>query len=212
MMGEKKKNSGESAKKIDPNSAFHTQHVSPVSVWISASYAPEWFKDAINEALTGEDRESTRREIIFAVSFIESYLVEWLRDDIFKDIRLISKYAPIRKRIGITKKLKNILSDLYSRELIPNEPNFGEHYWQEWTDLVKYRHGLTHGVASLPDSDSVEKADRPKPSPDELANLPHGWASKTIINLVFKMHEFARTSIPDWFVENNQDLIEKQRR
>lgn len=206
-----KKKSDESEKKLDMRSAFqHQFSVLPAGVWISASYAPGWLKDAINEALTGKDRESTRREIIFAVFFIESYLVEWLRDDIFKDVRTISKYAHIKEHIGITEKLKKVLKDLYVKELIPNEPNFKEPYWQESTDLVKYRDGLTHGVAGLPDSDSVRKDDRSTPSPDELANLPHGWASKIAINLVFKMHEFARTPLPDWFVENNQLLIKKE--
>lgn len=46
------------------------------TIWLSYCFAPEWFADALNEAKTGRDHNTRRREIIFAVCCAESYLVE----------------------------------------------------------------------------------------------------------------------------------------
>jgi hypothetical protein len=52
------------------------------AVWLTASFAREWFNDAVHEARTGGDIQAKRREIVFAVSFAESYLFEWVRDQV----------------------------------------------------------------------------------------------------------------------------------
>jgi hypothetical protein len=178
----------------------------PVKLWVSANFAPAWLDDAINEALVGKDRNSRRREIIFSVCFVESYLVEWLRNEVFKNIEKFLEYSPIKQRIGIVEKWKNILKDLHSKNLIPNKPYFNQTYWQEWKKLVEFRDGLIHAVASLPEGNSEKPEDKPIPSPNELSSLSPGWATKTVINLVTKLHEFADTNAPDWFIEKAEKL------
>ena len=71
------------------------------SPWIYQSFAKAWFKDALNEVRHGIDINSRRREIIFAVAFAESYLVEWVRDDILKkDFGKFNLYFPINKKMS----------------------------------------------------------------------------------------------------------------
>lgn len=55
------------------------QSIKPVT---SYSFAPEWFRDAVSEVRSGGDYHSNRREILFAVCCAESFLFEWVRDDI----------------------------------------------------------------------------------------------------------------------------------
>jgi hypothetical protein len=59
-------------------------------------FAPEWFGDALHEARTGKDHNSRRREILFSVCAVESYLVEWVWDEVIKPQTLytFNKYFP----------------------------------------------------------------------------------------------------------------------
>ena len=52
---------------------------SETELWRSASWASRWFADASREAHIGPDVDARRREIVFAVCFVESYLFEWTR-------------------------------------------------------------------------------------------------------------------------------------
>ena len=51
-----------------------------VELWATASFARAWFSDALEEAGVVNDSDARRREIVFAVCFAESYLLEWVRD------------------------------------------------------------------------------------------------------------------------------------
>ena len=230
MENNKEKSQRKEPKTLEVDSAEHI-HVCDkvIHLWVSANFAQAWLNDAINEAIVEKDRNSLRREIIFSVCFVESYLVEWLINEVFKDIEIITQYSSIKqrkdifkevfkdveiitqyslikKRIGITEKWKNVLKDLYSKNLIPNEPYFNQTYWEEWKKLVVFRDGLIHAVASLPESGSLKNKDKPIPSPKELSSLSPGWASKTAINLVKKLHEFADTSAPEWVIKNEKKI------
>jgi hypothetical protein len=52
------------------------------TIWLTYPFAKEWFEDALHEAKTGIDHNARRREIVFAVCFAESYLFEWVRDQV----------------------------------------------------------------------------------------------------------------------------------
>jgi hypothetical protein len=58
------------------------EQVGELTVWLTYSFAPDWFEDALHEAKTGIDHNAQRREIVFAVCCAESYLFEWVRDEI----------------------------------------------------------------------------------------------------------------------------------
>jgi hypothetical protein len=50
-------------------------------LWLAASFASSWFRDALVEAQRSKgDIDARRRGILFAVCFVESYLLEWTRD------------------------------------------------------------------------------------------------------------------------------------
>ena len=119
----------------------------PATIWVSTIFAPDWLDDAINVALVGRDLNSLRREIIFSVCFVESYLVEWLIKEVFKNIDDILKYSPINQRKGITEKWKEVLKDLHSQNRLPNKPYFDQPYWTEWKKLVDFRNGLIHALS-----------------------------------------------------------------
>ena len=55
-----------------------------VTTWLSYSFAREWYSDALNEACKRNDHHARRREIVFAVSSSESYLLEWVRDAVLQ--------------------------------------------------------------------------------------------------------------------------------
>src|SRR5437763_1505475 len=63
------------------------------TLWLTYSFAPEWFEDALHEARTGQEHHARRREIVFAVCFAESYLLEWVRDEVLKgDFPRLNRY------------------------------------------------------------------------------------------------------------------------
>lgn len=90
-----------------------------VTLWLSRSFAASWFADAKKEAEAAlQNRDSRRREIVFAVCSAESYLLEWVRDDIFKGKKLqrLTHYFPVDGRhLGIVERWKEVLRHLYER-------------------------------------------------------------------------------------------------
>src|SRR5688572_8466411 len=76
-----------------------TAIVIPPTIWSTYSFAPEWFADARHEARTGTDHHARRREIVFAVCCAESYLVEWVRDEVLRsEFRRINEFFPPNPR------------------------------------------------------------------------------------------------------------------
>src|SRR5262245_27537886 len=69
------------------------------------SYARGWYEDARTQAALQEDG-SKRREIIFACCFAESYLVEWVRDSVLKEVSALAKFFPKGVRRGIRQRWK----------------------------------------------------------------------------------------------------------
>ena len=53
------------------------------TIWQAYSWARDWFDDASIQTRLSDHR-SWRREILFSVCFAESYLFEWVRDDVLK--------------------------------------------------------------------------------------------------------------------------------
>ena len=97
--------------------------LSRLTVWRSYSFAPEWYADAAKEAREGNDHHARRREIVFAVSSAESYLFEWVRDDILqRDFSELDKYFPPGDRKPIREKWKGIPKKLKGNCLISSIP------------------------------------------------------------------------------------------
>ena len=91
--------------------------------WNSFSFARDWFEDALREAQTGKDHNSRRREIVFAVCCVESYLIEWLRDDVLnRKFDSFPRYFPPGDHRGIRPRWKGVIRKAHSDGLIDNMP------------------------------------------------------------------------------------------
>jgi len=115
-----------------------------------------------------------RREIIFAVAFAESYLFEWLRDDIFKGnynkLLTYCNFYLFRKIHSPKEKWKEIPKKLYKDGLIPNIPKIEniKQEWDEFDKVIKYRNGLSHGASSIPQNLSQPTEESTVPPLGEL--------------------------------------------
>jgi hypothetical protein len=179
-------------------------------IMLSSHWAQNWYEDALNEveaAKADRDINFVRREIIFAVCFAESYLLEWARDSVFKGntdekTMLIKEYFRKRNE-SLTERWKRIVKEICSKVLKVSSLNFGESYWDEWLKLVDFRHGFSHGRESIPyGTDPPDKNFYHMTSPGEAAGLKVGWATRTVFNLIYKLHEVTDratgTKPPSW--------------
>ena len=170
-----------------------------VELWKYGTYAPAWFADAQREASLG-DEQTKRREIIFAVCAIESYLFEWVRDEVLKkDFPLLDVYFPVTtRRIGIGERWKEVIKSLRRDNRIIGEPTFTESYWKEFRELVDFRNGLVHGGASRPDTEGLTKEQQPQPTSEQLQAVKPGWAVGVVATAIGKLHEAVHTPPPTW--------------
>jgi len=104
-----------------------------VKVYVYYNFSHEWFDDALNETRNGRDYNARRREIVFAVCFAESYLFEWVRDEVLRgNFDKLNDYFKPGSNKGVLEKWKDIPKQLASEKLICAAPNLGGSYWQEW--------------------------------------------------------------------------------
>src|SRR5713101_4785635 len=95
---------------VTPEAATSKWEAQSPTLWFFYSFAPDWFEDALTEASRGQDHHARRREIIFAVCAVESYLVEWVRDEVLKrQFASLTSYFPSGDRRGITQRWKEVL-------------------------------------------------------------------------------------------------------
>jgi hypothetical protein len=189
---------------IHPPSIASAWVVGTPTIWLSYSFAPEWFNDALTEARTGKDHHARRREIIFAVCCAESYLVEWIRDEVLKgDFNRLNQFFPPGKWRGVVEKWKEVPKELLEAGILWAVPNLGRSYWQDWLALVDLRNGLIHARASRPETNSQPDSERPVPSKGDLDKLTPGWAVKVVVTLVRELHAAVRpsTPAPAWLVD-----------
>jgi len=173
------------------------------TVWLTYSFAPEWFHDALREAQTGHDHDSRRREILFAVCFAESYLFECVRDEVLKrDYDGLLEYFPVpHKGRGVRRRWKEVLKQLLENGKIREAPDLGGRHEQEWKRLVDYRDGLVHARASRPQTTARPNERMPVPSKTDLDRLAAGWALRIVIDRVRRLHEAVNTPVPEWLVD-----------
>ena len=191
---------------VELESASLDMFVESLTEWQSASFAPDWFRDAQNEAKRVGDPSARRREILFATCYAESYLYEWVRDkvldssDFNKLTRDLTVYFPNDDKRGVRDQWKELLKNLKCDKLIQNPPDFGEPLWQEFVSLVKLRDGIVHARSSRPGTDQ-QPADTqaPHPSKTDLDQLSAGWATSVVVTLVEELHRTVGTSAPPYF-------------
>ena len=168
------------------------------SPWIYQSFAHEWLKDALNEARHGVGINSHRREIVFAVAFAESYLVEWVRDDILKkDFNKFNHYLPINKRLSALDKWKEIPKQLCKDNLLRETPNLKATFWVNWAKLIAYRDEFIHAVTSCPENLELLR-EKEMSKIHEMSKIKSGWATKVVVELVKQFHKAANMPMPEW--------------
>lgn len=169
------------------------------TVWLSYSFAKDWFTDAVNEARTGTDHHSRRREIIFAVCFAEAYLIEWVRDDVInRDFARLNDFFSPGETLGPSEKWKRVVKSLLDDGLITGMPDFGRSFFDEFSKLVKMRNGLVHARSSRPETEGQPFDEKPYPSKGALDKLPAGWAVRVVMNMVKELHAATGTPLPEW--------------
>jgi len=187
---------------INVQAAVKVASSASAKVWAYYNFSHEWFDDALNEARNGRNYNARRREIIFAVCFAESYIFEWVRDEVIRgDFDKINDYFKPGSNKGVLEKWKDIPKQLAGEKLICAAPNIGTSYWQEWDRLVKYRNGLIHARASRPETHSQPDDEKPLPSKAILDQLTPGWAVRVVVALVKNLHTVVQTSPPEWLVD-----------
>jgi len=177
---------------------------SKVELWMAGNFAPAWFDEAKKAAGTDGDKDEMAkpREIVFAVCAIESYLLEWVRDEVLnRNFQRLKHYFPAdnkRRNSGIDERWKEVINHLYEDGVIPTKPDFGLPYWEHFLLLLKFRNGLLHGRASRPDTDRLPEPEKPGPTNEQLVQLPQGWAFQVVAEVIRKLHGALGTSPPKW--------------
>lgn len=159
--------------------------------WLAQNFAQQWYLDACNEANTNT-LDARRREIIFAVACIESYLVEWVRDCFSVDC-LNEHLAPIEKK-GINERWKLVIKELCDKKEY-EAPCFKTGKWSEFTKYIKYRNSLLHGNMSKP---YIQKKNNDSPTFESLSKLKPGAASGIVYELILELSQVTNTQIPTW--------------
>lgn len=189
---------------LDVQSVEHimTLDAIAITVWLTYSFVPEWYQDAFKEAKISNDHNARRREIVFSVNFAESYLVEWVRDDVLhRDFNRFFHYFPAGARHTAIEKWRDIPKHLHKDKLIPHVPDLGRPYWEEFNKLVDYRNGVVHAAASRPDTSSLSPIEKPLPPKSVLDQLEPGWALRIVIELIRQLHKAVGTTPPSWLMD-----------
>jgi hypothetical protein len=173
------------------------------TVWQSGQFARRWFEDAARDAAVGGG-DARRREIIFAVCFAESYLLEWTRDEVLqRDFNALQRYFAVDKRQarrarGVADKWKDVPKRLKSDGRIREHPDYGKQVWNDFRALIDSRDGLIHARASLPHHSATPKAAMPEPTADLLNQMQPGWPTGVVVALIGELHAKAGTALPAW--------------
>jgi len=190
-----------------------TPEVGKPTLLTAANLAKEWFADMVREAerQTEDDIGAIRREIVFAACFMESYIFEWARDvagmdkvvehfrlkkDDYETVKDRWKEVPVR----LHKKMPE-------KELIASESEF----CIDWGDMglvTKYRNGLVHGKASIPNGLKRAEDGPPPPEPTlrDLLQKGQGWALESVLKVVGQLHEQTGTPVPE-YLEDHLDPL-----
>jgi len=205
---------------IESMEAFGT----PQMYW-DYGFAPYWFRDARQEAEKFRDspeaemdqvRHAKCREIIFAVCFAESYLFEWVRDEVLKKkFDGLNEYFrpplwdPDKNKWKffhkpLKKKWMKVPKKAFRKKGIPeNFPDTNQDYWKAFELLWKHRNGLSHAGASRPETirPMEEGGENPSPSITELDALKPGWAVGVVAGLVKELHCRYGSQPPEYLLE-----------
>lgn len=163
-----------------------------------ANFSERWYRDAKLEAMGTDGRHSTRKEIICAASFLETYIFEWARTLAFD--RLDEYFPPMprfqidpRFKRSLKSKWKQIPAELYADNVIPMCPKLK---LVPLGKLVKYRHLLIRTPASRLLAARMSRKKAAVAPFDELESIVPGWALDVAQRLVLDLHRQLGTEPP----------------
>jgi hypothetical protein len=178
---------------------------------VMADFAEDWFDDAHNKVTKETSDLNTaaaarRREIIFSVCALESYLLEWTREILFARygkadlLNKLEKYFPAGKKTPITDKWKDVPKELCRDGLIKEPPDLNGQTWQMFREQVHeyYRNSLIHASVSRPQKKVTASLAPPADWKAELGSLSAGWAIGIVAELIRGLNDKASTRTPDW--------------
>ena len=148
----------------------------------------------------GTDEHARRREIVFSVCFVESYLFEWTRDLVGPQ-EATDTYFPVGTWSGVRDRWKRVMKALEENTKIPQQPDLSGSIWRDFDTLVDYRDGLVHGAASRPSSNTRPRDEGPTPALDVLQNMTPGEPVRVVVALIKHLHVTGGTAAPAWLVE-----------
>ena len=171
-----------------------------LEVWFIETWAPDWCENAKGQAMIPDDHGARRLEIVFAQAMVESYLIEWVRDQVpGVGINRLGEYFPANdRRKPISQRWKRTIKRLHKEGHIPSAPSFGTKRWAAFRDLVNLRNGLLHARSSRPGKSNQPLDEQPLPTKSALAKLKAGWALQTAATVIHDLHEAVGTSPPSW--------------
>jgi len=186
--------------RVGPAPIFSTVTVFAPTVWLTASFAAQWFADAVREARQPRGQPAERRrEIVFAVCTVEAYLIEWTRDDVLRgDFAGLSRYFPPDTRSGIRDRWKNVIKNLAADGRIAVAPAWDGPVWKQFMDLVTYRDGLVHARTGRPETSGIDQDELPLPTLAQLDAISPGWATNVVAGLIAYLHANIGTDTPPW--------------
>jgi hypothetical protein len=184
---------------------------------VMSNFAEDWFADAHGEVIkdTSNPAAATaarRREIIFAVCALESYLLEWTRDILLSRysqaelLDRLDKYFPMGRKNPITTKWNTVPKALCEDNLIKDRPDLIGKAWQTFKKDVYeyYRNSLIHASASRPQQKVTASLAPPTDWKAELGTLPAGWAIDIVAELIRDLNNKAGTRAPAWLDDGDK--------
>ena len=148
-------------------------------------------------------RDARRREILLAACFAETYLFEWVRDEVLQHKigpgpdhhKNLLKYFPVGKKRGAYDKWREIPRQLADDGYILGCPDLGNcPWWIDFCTLLNYRDGLIHASASRPEVSSIPCPNpqaAPVPNLGVLEDMSPGWPLGVVVTLVREFNSAA---------------------
>lgn len=181
------------------------------AVLVYGDHAKTWWRDARKEvpaASAGNDeiQKAIRLQIVFAVCALETWFVEWVRDDILGSAKSAAVLFGGVEHQSVDERIKNVAAELHEAEHLQNDPDFTSPDWQDLPGLVDHRNGLVHGVASLPRGSLPLEAEEGFPTPGQLQRWAPVGPLKTVRRAVKLVTSFADSHPPEWMDIPRQDV------
>lgn len=188
---------------IKATSIVSQEKIGAPQFWHTASFGQAWLKDTYLESKV-DGLDHRRKEVICAVCFLETFLFEWVRDEILKkDYKALDTFFPPGRAMGISGKCNRVFRDLLKENKIKEIPNWGTAPWANFKRLVAIRDALIHAAVSRPFQDDDSATEEKLPEVSNFIGLEAGWALNVVTTLAVEFYKAAHMDVAPWLVNPN---------